>query len=211
MIGYYRIVFCALLITLFAFSKAKGSDKMRNYKITDIKNSEEMIQSAAKILFTVFQEINPPSWPTYESALEEVNECLENGRICLGLFVDEKLIGWAGLREQYEKTWELHPIVIAQEYQGQGWGKILLKALEKRGVQKGVEGIVLGTDDETFRTSLSQTELSGDNLFSEIQNIKNLNHHPYEFYRTCGYNIVGVIPNANGKNKPDIWMWKSLL
>ncbi|HII3367322.1 TPA: aminoglycoside N-acetyltransferase AAC(6')-Ia, partial [Klebsiella michiganensis] len=22
---------------------------------------------------------------------------------------------------------------------------------------------------------------------------------------------VGIIPNANGKNKPDIWMWKSLI
>lgn len=184
---------------------------MRNYKIDDLTHSEAMIHTAAEILFSVFHEINTPSWPTYESALEEVNECLENGRICLGLFLDDQLIGWAGLREQYEKTWELHPIVVTQEHQGQGWGKVLLEALEKRALQKGIEGILLGTDDETFRTSLSQTELSGENLFSEIQNIKNLNHHPYEFYQNCGYTIVGVIPNANGKNKPDIWMWKSLI
>jgi len=184
---------------------------MRHYKIYDLKKSENMIQSAAEILFSVFQEITPLSWPTYESAIDEVNECLEEERICLGLFVDEKLIGWAGLREQYEKTWELHPIVIKQAYQGQGWGKILLEALEKRAVQKGIEGIILGTDDENFRTSLSQKELNGDNLFSEIKNIKNLNHHPYEFYRNCGYSIVGVIPNANGKNQPDIWMWKNLI
>ena len=184
---------------------------MENYKIIDMNKSPERIQSAAEILFSVFQEIIPLSWPSFQSALEEVNECLEDGRICLGLCVDDELIGWAGLREQYEKTWELHPIVISQEYQGQGWGKILLEVLEKRAIQEGIEGILLGTDDETFRTSLSQKELSGDNLFSEVQNIKNLNHHPYEFYQSCGYTIVGVIPNANGKNKPDIWMWKSLL
>jgi aminoglycoside 6'-N-acetyltransferase I len=83
--------------------------------------------------------------------------------------------------------------------------------LEKRATQKGVEGILLGTDDETFRTSLSQKKLSGDNLFTEIQNIKNLNHHPYEFYKSCGYTIVGVVPNANGKNKPDILMWENII
>jgi len=184
---------------------------MSNYKINDLNNSKDLIQSAAEILFSVFQAINPTSWPTYESALDEVNECLKEGRICLGLFVNDELIGWAGLRKQYEKTWELHPIVIKQAYQGQRWGKVLMEALEKRAVQEGIEGIMLGTDDETFRTSLSQTELTGDNLFIEIQKIKNPGHHPYEFYQNCGYTIVGVIPDANGKNKPDIWMWKKLL
>jgi len=189
----------------------KTGDNMENYKIIEMNKSPESIQKAAELLFSVFQEITPLSWPTFQSALDEVNECLEDGRICLGLFFDDELIGWAGLREQYEKTWELHPIVIRQAYQGQGWGKVLMEALEKRAVQEGIEGIILGTDDETFRTSLSQTALSGDNLFHEIQNIKNLNHHPFEFYQNCGYTIVGVIPNANGKNKPDIWMWKNLV
>ena len=50
-----------------------------------------------------------------------------------------------------------------------------------------------------------------DNIFDSIKNIKNINKHPYEFYQKNGYYIVGIIPNANGKNKPDIWMWKSLI
>ncbi|ENY3597990.1 aminoglycoside N-acetyltransferase AAC(6')-Ia, partial [Acinetobacter baumannii] len=29
-------------------------------------------------------------------------------------------------------------------------------------------------------------------------------------YKKCGYMIVGIIPNANGKRKPDIWMWKDI-
>ncbi|EPU1074472.1 aminoglycoside N-acetyltransferase AAC(6')-Ia, partial [Klebsiella pneumoniae] len=40
--------------------------------------------------------------------------------------------------------------------------------------------------------------------------IKNIKNHPYEFYQKCGYSIVGVIPDANGKRKPDIWMWKKI-
>ena len=35
--------------------------------------------------------------------------------------------------------------------------------------------------------------------------------HPYEFYVKMGYKIVGVIPDANGIGKPDIWMAKRVI
>jgi aminoglycoside 6'-N-acetyltransferase I len=33
-----------------------------------------------------------------------------------------------------------------------------------------------------------------------------LNRHPYEFYQKMGYTITGVMPDANGIGKPDIFM-----
>ena len=65
--------------------------------------------------------------------------------------------------------------------------------------------IYLGTDDEFWQTSLSGTDLFED-TYNKIQNIKNLKDHPFEFYQKLGYRIVGVIPDANGKGKPDIFM-----
>ncbi len=47
--------------------------------------------------------------------------------------------------------------------------------------------------------------------FEKITHIRNINRHPYEFYQKVGYQIVGVIPNANGLGKPDIIMAKSLI
>ena len=47
--------------------------------------------------------------------------------------------------------------------------------------------------------------------FEKIKNIQNLKGHPYTFYQKVGYQIVGVIPNANGIGKPDIWLAKSLI
>jgi aminoglycoside 6'-N-acetyltransferase I len=111
----------------------------------------------------------------------------------------------------YKQTWELHPLVVAKEYQNLGLGRRLLSELEAQAKAQGLIGIFLGTDDETYSTSLSQVTLTEANLWAEISRIKNLNHHPYEFYQRCGYMITGVVPNANGPGKPDIWMWKSLL
>ena len=110
----------------------------------------------------------------------------------------------------YEKTWELQPMVIIQEFQGKGYGKIILNELEKIASEKGIIGIFCGSDDETYKTSLSEKEITGKNIFEEINNIKNYKNHPFEFYIKCGYSIIGIIPNANGLKKPDILLWKDI-
>jgi aminoglycoside 6'-N-acetyltransferase I len=110
----------------------------------------------------------------------------------------------------YKMTWEMHPLVVDSRYKRQGIGRNLIQAIEGIAKEKGVIGIMLGTDDEQFRTSLSRVTISKGNIWEEIKKIKNLRNHPYEFYEKCGYMIVGMVPNANGKNKPDIWMWKGL-
>ncbi|MHA7879141.1 MAG: AAC(6')-Ia family aminoglycoside 6'-N-acetyltransferase [Saccharospirillum sp.] len=165
---------------------------------------------AADILMRSFLNKGNKAWPTMASARKELTECLAPPNFCLGAFVGEELAGWVGLRPMYETTWELHPLVVSPDHQGVGLGRRLLKAIEQEAKAKGLIGIVLGTDDEHDRTSLSQQTLNGDNLLNAMQQLTNLNHHPFEFYQKCGYSLVGVIPNANGRNKPDIWMWKDL-
>ena len=62
-------------------------------------------------------------------------------------------------------------------------------------------------DDEDNRTSVGGVDLY-PNVLEHLANIKNLHRHPYEFYQKLGYVIVGIIPDANGKGKPDIFMAK---
>jgi aminoglycoside 6'-N-acetyltransferase I len=73
----------------------------------------------------------------------------------------------------------------------------------------GAATIYLGTDDTAGMTTLSNVDLY-PNVYEHIANIKNLRRHPYEFYQKLGYTIVGVIPDANGIGKPDIFMAKRL-
>lgn len=145
-----------------------------------------------------------------DTADEEVETCLETGRIALVAISNERVVGFAGAIPQYGETgWELHPLVVKDTLQGSGIGTRLIQALEREVAACGGLVMYLGTDDEFGKTSLSQTDLFED-MFAKIEGIQNLNRHPYEFYQKMGYRIVGVIPDANGPGKPDIYMAKKI-
>jgi aminoglycoside 6'-N-acetyltransferase I len=146
-----------------------------------------------------------------DSAEEEVSGYFEDDKISIMAVIDDKLIGFIGAIMQYGNTgYELHPLLVNKNYQFNGIGTKLIRELEKEVIKRGGITIYLGTDDEFNKTSLSNTDLYED-LYSKIINIKNYNQHPFEFYQKMGYQIVGVIPDANGLGKPDIMMAKRLI
>lgn len=169
----------------------------------------DVIHQAATLLVEGFRAHSPNAWPDMDAALEEVHEALEPEKVCrVALNEQGEVLGWVGAIPQYESTgWELHPLVVHPSHQGQGIGRALVMDVEEQVRARGGLTIYLGTDDEDFRTSLSQVDLY-ESLWEHIVNIRNLNGHPYEFYQKMGFTIVGVIPDANGWNKPDIWMAK---
>lgn len=176
----------------------------------DIETDQD-IEQAANVLFLSFQALNNTTWPTINDAKNEVIDCIRKPGVCIGLFNDDILLGWIGMRPMYKVTWELHPLVVNPDEQNRGYGRLLINELENRAKANGIIGLVLGADDESNRTSLSSVSINRENIFSEIRNVKNTKDHPFEFYQKCGYTIIGIIPNANGYKKPDIWMWKDLL
>lgn len=183
---------------------------MEKFTFCQINESEHTIDQAAEVLLKTFS--GSGMWVSLDEneAAETVKECTADYNICIGIKIGNQLIGWAGLRPMYKKTWELHPVAILPEFQNMGYGKVLLGEIEKRAREKSIIGIVAGSDDETGITSLSRKEITEENILDEIKNIKNLNKHPYEFYKKCGFFITGIIPNANGYGKPDIYLWKDI-
>ncbi len=73
--------------------------------------------------------------------------------------------------------------------------------------ERGGITLQLGSDDESGMTSLYGADLYPD-VLGHLANIRNLRGHPYEFYQKLGFSIVGVMPDANGPGKPDIFMAK---
>lgn len=162
------------------------------------KGNKKYISQTAKIL----QEVFPTAYS--DSSIKELKKCLEEDRIALIAVKNDHVVGFIGAIPQYNKTgWELHPLVVKKSEQFKGIGTALIKALEQEVVLQGGITIFLGSDDESNKTSLSNTDLYID-TFQKIEHISNINKHPYEFYQKLGYKIVGVIPDANGIGKPDI-------
>lgn len=176
------------------------------------KEDEKYILQAAQLLVEGFKENWPDSWPNLESALEEVDECLGDDRICrIAVDENDNVIGWTGGISRYNgNVWEVHPLVVDINYRNKGIGKLLINDLEEQVRQRGGITIYVGSDDENSMTSLSNVDLY-DNLLDRIRDIKNLKGHPYEFYMKLGFKIIGVMPDANGLGKPDIYLGKRII
>jgi aminoglycoside 6'-N-acetyltransferase I len=174
--------------------------------------NEQAIREAAELLVIGFAQMAPEAWPTMETAMGEVQEALEPGRICrIALNDTSRVTGWVGgiIGGYDDHVWELHPLVVHPDFQGQGIGRALVFDLEAKVRERGALTLMLGTDDETGMTSLSGVDLY-NNLWDKIRTIRNLKNHPYSFYEKMGFSIIGVMPDANGPGKPDIYMAKRL-
>lgn len=168
------------------------------------ETQETYLRQAAQILRQAFPHCYN------DCAEEEVREMLMEEKVALGAVRDGRLVGLAGAIPRYELTaWELHPLAVEESSRSQGVGRALVGELEKLLRERGCLTIYLGSDDENGSTTLSEGDLFED-TWEKIRHIRNLKNHPYSFYQKLGYQIIGVIPDANGLGKPDIWMGKSL-
>ncbi|HEY5062470.1 MAG TPA: GNAT family N-acetyltransferase [Gemmatimonadaceae bacterium] len=151
------------------------------------------------------------AWPDIDSARAEVIKSMEPGKISR-IAIDERgrVVGWIGGQPQYDgHVWELHPIVVAASERRKGIGRTLVGDLEEALGALGALTLWLGSDDENGETSFTDVDLYAD-LPSRLGNFLARGDHPYPFYHRLGFRLVGVIPDANGRGKPDILLAKRI-
>jgi aminoglycoside 6'-N-acetyltransferase I len=165
-------------------------------------------QQAAAILAEAFPDDN--GWPTLELGLAEIEWVAKDGFVRAALDGDT-VLGWVGgLAEYRGRVWELHPIVVDKARRLRGIGRALVAAFEDEARKRGGLTATLGTDDHYGQTSLSGADLYAD-LAKHIATLRDLGtRHPFLFYRKLGYVVTGLMPDANGRGKPDIYMSKAL-
>ena len=177
-----------------------------------LPSATDLITQTAALLVEGFRDCAPNAWPDMAAALEEVHESFAADRISRVMVNDSgQAQGWIGAIQQYSgHSWELHPLVVSPAYQRQGIGRILVADLEAQVRQQGGITLYLGSDDEMGLTSLANVDLNPNPLehLAQLQNLKG--HHPFSFYQKVGFTVVGMIPDANGWGKPDIFMAKRI-
>ena len=162
--------------------------------------------AAAEFLVAEFDA--PSGWRDRASATSEVARVLRDG-FARAVVEDGRLAGWVGALPEYNgRVWELHPIVVQRAYRRRGVGRLLVAALEKEVRHRGGLTITLGTDDDSGMTSLTDVDLYAD-VPRHIRELRDLGRgHPFLFYLQLGFVVTGVMPDANGPGKPDIYMSK---
>ncbi len=167
-----------------------------------------MDEDAARLLHQAFPDAD--GYPAMKDAREEVQEFRrDQDRIALAAVTQGGILaGWVGAIPTYNGcSWELHPVVVREGFRSQGLGRTLVQHLETAISRRGGGTIYLGTDDTRGQTTVGGVDLY-PGVLHRLARIENPGCHPMGFYLRMGYEVVGVIPDANGPGKPDILMAK---
>ena len=178
----------------------------RTSPLRDLTADAGLIDQTAQLLQETFHG-RTEDWQDLESAREEVIESLVPDRISR-VFVDDAgvVLGWIGGIPAYAgRVWEIHPLVVSPRHRRRGIGRTLVDDLERLVAARGALTLWAGSDDEHGETSLSGIDLYPD-IPEAMRSIRNLRNHPYQFYQRIGFRIAGVLPDANGRGKPDIFL-----
>jgi aminoglycoside 6'-N-acetyltransferase I len=150
-------------------------------------------------------------WTTVAEARQEVVESLNADRVSRVARTDEgAIIGWIGAIREYDGlVWQLHPIVVDKAHRRHGVGRALVRDLEAILTARGALTLWAGSDDLAGETSLGGIDLY-PTLPGALDAVRSWGHHPLPFYRRLGFHVIGVMPDANGPGRPDIFLGKRL-
>lgn len=181
-----------------------------NWQIVPLKKGHrDLCREAAEMLVQEFRAFWPDAWPTLETAEAEVDDALHAEKIAYAAVGEGGgLLGWIGGQPQYRgNVWELHPLAVRKDAQGQGIGRALVERLEEEVRQRGGLTLCLGTDDEAGLTSIGGVDLY-PGVLEKLVGVESRRGHPVGFYQRLGFEVTGVVPDANGLGRPDILMSK---
>ena len=181
-----------------------------HFTIEDLTATDEArIEGAAQLLNAAFAPLGV--WTTIAEARQEVVESVSPNKVSrVAVSDDGAVIGWIGAIRQYDGlVWELHPIVVDGSQRRQGVGRALVSDLERILRERGALTLWAGSDDLAGETSLGEVDLYSA-LPAAFDHVRSWGHHPLPFYRQLGFHVIGVMPDANGPGRPDIFLAKRI-
>lgn len=167
------------------------------------------IEGAARLLHAAFSPLGV--WTTMAEARQEVVDSLIPDRVSrVAIGADGAVVGWIGAIREYDGlVWQLHPIVVDETRRRNGIGRALVLDLEEVLTARGALTLWAGSDDLAGETSLGGIDLYAA-LPRAFDEVRSWGGHPLPFYHRLGFHVIGVMPDANGPGRPDIFLGKRL-
>jgi aminoglycoside 6'-N-acetyltransferase I len=169
----------------------------------------DAIEEAAELLHATFSPLGV--WTTMVEARDEVIASTSADRVSrVARSPEGAVIGWIGAIREYDGlVWELHPIVVDESHRRHGVGRALTLDLQAILTARGALTLWAGSDDLAGETSLGGVDLYSA-LPKRLAAVHSWGGHPLPFYRRLGFHVIGVMPDANGPGRPDIFLAKRL-
>ncbi len=180
------------------------------FTIEDLRGTDvARTEATASMLHAAFRPIGV--WTEMSEARQEVAESLHTDRISrIAVAADGEVLGWIGAIREYDGlVWQLHPIVVDEKWRRRGIGRALVRDLEDILTARGALTLWAGSDDLMGETSLGGIDLYAA-LPEALADVRSWGSHPLPFYRSLGFQLIGVMPDANGPGRPDIFLAKRL-
>ena len=167
------------------------------------------VEGAARLLNAAFAPLGV--WTTISEARQEVLDSIAPDRVSrVAVSGDGSVLGWIGAIREYDGlVWQLHPIVVDEAQRRRGVGRALILDLEALLITRGALTLWAGSDDLAGETSLGEVDLYAA-LPQAFGEVRSWGRHPLPFYRRLGFHVIGVMPDANGPGRPDIFLGKRL-
>ena len=172
-------------------------------------DDEATIAQITTFMPDAFRTMAPEFVPDEAAALDEIRGMLDPAENINLIAVDSSgVLGWIGGIPTYDgNVYELHPLAVRPGRQRSGVGTALVRALEMAVAARGGLTLYVGSDDVMGTTSLAGIDVY-PNPLDHLAHLRDLGGHPYRFYERCGFVLVGLVPDANGFGKPDIFLAK---
>jgi aminoglycoside 6'-N-acetyltransferase I len=180
------------------------------FTIENLTHAETLhFEGAARLLHAAFAPLGV--WTTIAESRQEVLNSIAPDRISrVAVAGDGTVLGWIGAIREYDGlVWQLHPIVVAEAQRRRGVGRALITDLEELLIAKGALTLWAGSDDLAGETSFGEVDLYSA-LPQAFTEVRSWGRHPLPFYRRLGFHVIGVMPDANGPGRPDIFLGKRL-
>ena len=170
-----------------------------------------LIRQVASLLLESFRDTAPEAWPDFQTALNEVQASLATDRISRVAVEDGgNVVGWAGAVGGYRgNVWEIFPLVVRPDTRRKGIGRMLVRDIENQARKRGGLTIWVRTGKLVPATVPQPIDLF-PGVIDHLPELQAQAGQLYRFFQHLGYEPIGVMPDANGPGRPDIFMGKSL-
>ena len=149
-------------------------------------------EALAHLSLAAAREYGQAWLPDLAAAREEVADAVAPEKVALvALDSRGRPAGWVAAGPDWGRVWELHPLLVAIDQRRQGYGRRLVREIERIAAEAGALTMVLGTSDTTGETSLANVDLYDDPM-GHLARIEP-RHHAAAFWLHVGYRIVGVV------------------